>query len=110
MPYKGEHSARIKDPDQYDRFRRKNDEFGDGIDVIYGIKDEEDLTEVQSIRFDSDKFTVAEAKEWLKDHDWDYIKFEPAIDEDKQKRFFGDLVKTRRPYIDDRKEESHGND
>jgi len=101
-PYPNEHAARIKEPGQYDRFRRKNNEFGDGIHVIYGIKEEEDVTEVQSIRFNSKKFTVAEAKKWLKDHDWKYIKFEPAADEEAQKKFFGSLIKTRRPYLDRR--------
>lgn len=35
-------------------------------------------TEVQSIRFPKDKFSVAEAKKWLKDHKKKYILFEPA--------------------------------
>jgi len=38
-PYPNEHAARLKDPDQYDSFRRVNDEFASGIDAIYGIKD-----------------------------------------------------------------------
>lgn len=101
-PYVGEHSARIKDPKQYDKFRRKNNEFGDGIHVIYGIKTEEDKSEVQSIRFDSSKFTVSEAKKWLKDHNWKYIKFEPASDSKEVKTFFGLLVRERRPFIDSR--------
>jgi len=32
----------------------------------------------QSVRFDANKFTPDEAKQWLKDHDIDYIEFEPA--------------------------------
>lgn len=102
MPYKNEHAARIKDPDQYDSFSRKNNEFGEGIHVIYGIKEDEELTEVQAIRFDKDTFTVDEAKEWLEEHDWKYIKFEPAIDEEEQKNFFSNLVNIRRPFIDRR--------
>ena len=75
-PYPNEHAARLKDPDQYDSFRRVNDEFGDGIDAIYGIKD--GTTELQAIRFDKQKYTVAESKEWLKSHDFDPILFEEA--------------------------------
>lgn len=75
-PYPNEHAARLKDPSQYDSFARKNDELGDGIDAIYGIKDGK--TELQAIRFDKTKFSVAEAKEWLKSHQFEPIEFEEA--------------------------------
>lgn len=86
MPYVGEHAFRVKDPDQFDSFARKNDEFGTGIDVIYGIKKDYDISEVQAIRFDADIFTFDEAEKWMRDHDWSYIKAEPAIKEDKSFR------------------------
>lgn len=86
-PYPNEHAARIKEPEGFDSFRRKNNEFGDGIHVIYGIKDGE--SEVQSIRFDKNKFTVSEAKTWLKNNNWSYIKFEPASEE---KSFFKNIL------------------
>lgn len=92
MPYANEHAARIKDPDQFDSFARQNDEFGDGIHVIYGIKEDEDSSEVQSIRFDKDKYTVEEAKQWLDDNDWDYIKFEPAEGEESKNLKAADLT------------------
>lgn len=75
-PYPNEHAARLKDPSKYDSFARKNDELGDGIDAIYGIKDGE--TELQAIRFDKTKYSVAEAKEWLKSHQFEPIEFEEA--------------------------------
>lgn len=75
-PMPGEHSARIHDPGKYDEIKRKNGEFGPGIDCIYGIKDGK--AEIQAIRFDKEKFTPAEAKKWLKDHNYDPIEFEPA--------------------------------
>jgi HK97 family phage prohead protease len=77
VPYPNEHAARINSPGKYVRHRRENDKFGEGIDVIWGIK-EDGTTEVQAIRFDADKFTVAEAKEWLKKHDYKPIEFEEA--------------------------------
>jgi hypothetical protein len=79
MPYPGEHSARIRDPDQYpkDGIRRQNNKFGRGIHVIFGIR-ADGKSEVQAIRFDSTLFTVAEAKKWLQDHDYHPILFEPA--------------------------------
>jgi len=77
MPYPNEHSARIREPEQYgDQIRRKNDEFAKGIDVIYGIKNGK--TEIQAIRFAKEKWTVPAAKKWLNDHDFKPIHFEPA--------------------------------
>lgn len=82
MPFPQEHSARIKDPGQYDEFRRENDWAGSGIHAIWGIKKGPPRkAELQAIRFDKTKFTVAEAKKWLKDHDYKPILFEPASDE-----------------------------
>lgn len=78
-PYPNEHAARIEDPEQFDSFRRKNNEFKNGIHVIHGIKDNERL--VQSIRFDSDMYTPEEAKAWLERNEFEYIKFEDAIEE-----------------------------
>ncbi|MFZ9066265.1 MAG: phage major capsid protein [bacterium] len=78
-PYPNEHAARLKDPDQYDSFSRKNDEGGDGIDFIYGIK--EGTSELQAIRFDKKVYTVQQAKEWLNEHDFEPIMFEPATEE-----------------------------
>ena len=75
-PYPNEHAARLKDPEQYDSLRRVNDEGGNGVDFIYGIKEGE--SEVQAIRFRSSVFTAAEARAWLADHDFDPIEFEEA--------------------------------
>lgn len=81
MPFPNEHAARLRDPDRYQDFRRVNDEFGEGIDAIYGIIDNQD--ELQSIRFDKNLFTVQEAKQWLKDNDFEPILFEEAMEERK---------------------------
>ena len=76
MPFPNEHAARLKDPEQYDSFARKNNEGGEGIDFIYGIKD--GVSELQAIRFDKTRFTTQEAKAWLKSHDFEPIMFEEA--------------------------------
>jgi len=80
MPYPNEHAARFKEPGQYIRIRRENDKFGAGIDAIWGIKKSggEEVTELQSIRFSKSKFTAAQARAWLKEHDMTPIKFEAA--------------------------------
>ena len=76
MPFPNEHAARLKDPEQYDSFARKNNEGGEGIDFIYGIKD--GVSELQAIRFDKTRFTTQESKAWLKSHDFEPILFEEA--------------------------------
>ena len=78
-PYPNEHAARLRDPDQYDRFRRSNDRGGAGVDFIFGIKDE--TAELQAIRFKLSRFTAAEARGWLKDNGYEPLEFEPATNE-----------------------------
>ena len=78
MPYKNEHAARLTDPEKYKRFRRQNNKFGEGIDAIFGIRKDNNKVELQAIRFKADKFTVAQAKKWLKDHGYKPIRFEAA--------------------------------
>ncbi len=78
MPLPNEHSARVRDPGDFDQdsFRRKN--IADGVDIIAGhLKGETTMT-TQTYRLKADKFTVKEAKQWLKDNNVDYISFEPA--------------------------------
>ena len=90
-PYPNEHAARLTDPDQYDEIRRVNDDFGAGIDAIYGIKD--GTSELQAIRFDADRFTPAEARKWLADHDFDPMMFEEATGERSEERAAPDALK-----------------
>jgi len=76
MPYTNEHAARIENPDKYQKFRRENDKFGEGIHAIWGITDD-GTVELQSIRFSADKFSAEEAREWLRKHDYT-SSLEPA--------------------------------
>lgn len=78
-PYANEHAARIKDPREYDSFRRRNNGGGRGVDYIFGIKD--GTSEIQAIRFRTQFYTVAEAKAWLKRNKFEPIEFEPATEE-----------------------------
>jgi len=79
-PYPNEHSARLNDPQKYKKIRRENNKFGDGIHVIWGIKDD-GTVEIQAIRFDKKKFTPEAAKKWLKDHGYGDAQFEAAAQE-----------------------------
>ena len=78
MPFPNEHAARLHDPDKYDSFRRDNDAGGPGIDFIYGIL-AAGGTELQAIRFDKDRYSPAEARSWLREHDFSAILFEEAM-------------------------------
>ena len=88
MPYPSEHSARLLDPERFEEFRRDADAFGPGIDALYGLGS--DGPELQSIRFDASRYTASEAREWLAEHDYSPIEFEPATDEGEA---MGDIVK-----------------
>ncbi|KKL23957.1 hypothetical protein LCGC14_2420180, partial [marine sediment metagenome] len=81
-PFENEHAVRLKSPNLYKRFRRQNDRFGAGVDAIWGIRKDNDKVELQALRFDKGKFTVAVAKKWLKDHDYTALVFEPATAKD----------------------------
>jgi len=100
-PYPTEHSARLQDPAKYDSFKRtkggkiyfKTDIPAD-ISIIWGHpKGKAPATWIpQGLRFDKDKYTVAQAKKFLADNKIKYIKFEAAKEgaakkkkEDKQK-------------------------
>lgn len=84
-PYPNEHAARLVDPAQFENFSRVNDQGGDGIDFIYGIKGNDPLV-IQAIRFDASKFTPLQAKKWLKDNDFQPILFEDAVPMDEASR------------------------
>lgn len=80
MPYVNEHAVRINSPDKYVRFARKK--IGDGISIIIGWT-EEGKSEVQAYRFDKDKWTLEQIKNWLKEHKIDYKEIEEAKGEEK---------------------------
>jgi hypothetical protein len=60
---------RLTDPKQYDDFRRGENQFGEGIDVIFGFKGKDRKSEIQAIRFSKEKFKTQEDVEtWLADN------------------------------------------
>lgn len=79
-PYPNEHAARLNDPDKFNGFRRDNDAGGAGVDFIYGILSTGG-TELQAVRFDKNRFTPAQARDWLSEHDFQPIIFEEATGE-----------------------------
>lgn len=91
-PYEGEHAARIREPEGFDSYRRVNDEGGEGVDFVYGIRDGEAL--VQSIRFKVEYFTEDQALEWLDANGFEPIKFEPAVPVDDERSCVVSLPQT----------------
>jgi len=81
-PFPNEHAARQTSPSKYDSFASKK--LATGIRAILGIK--EGKSEVQSVRFSAKKFTVAEAKAWLKEHGFK-TSVEPATGKKKVRKF-----------------------
>jgi hypothetical protein len=76
MPYPNQHAGRVADPDQFSTCRTKK--LGGGISLIICKKKGSNEWKNQAYRFDKRKFTVDQAKKWLKDHDVKTILFEPA--------------------------------
>ena len=104
-PYPNEHAARLRDPGQYDRFRRRNDAAGKGVDFIFGIKEGESGAELQAIRFKLSEFTAAEARAWLREHDYEPLEFEEATGErSKVEQIEGEAVTAERAAPDVLKE------
>lgn len=81
MPYPNEHAARIAQPSEFidGSFRRKVVERG--ISIVMGRKKaNQDEMVVQAYRFNTRYFTAAQSQDWLKDHNIEYINFEPATE------------------------------
>ena len=77
-PFENKHAARIIEPSEFDPDSFSTINISDGIDSIIGRLKGETKTTNQSYRFDKDKFTVPESKQWLMDHNITWILFEPA--------------------------------
>lgn len=83
MPYPTEHAARLADPSKFRAFTRKVNGGGPGIDFIIGWTGDQPgrgESEIQAVRFATDKFTDAQAKQWMTDHmpERKVLQFEPA--------------------------------
>lgn len=79
MPFPNEHAARIKSPLGCDEITRDNDRFGQGRDALFCVKrSATPPTSLQSIRFDKDLHSPAEAREWLTENGFTFLLFEKA--------------------------------
>lgn len=85
-PYRTEHAARQRSPRGYKSCGRVTIYHGrKPIGLVTcsptGRRSSHD-TEVQSIRFPVDHWTLREARTWLRDHGYDDSRIEPARDHD----------------------------
>ncbi len=83
MPYPNFHSARIKNPGEFQEksFRTILLPGSGGVKSIIGRLKGETSTTVQAYRFPKGKFTVSQAKAWLKRNNVKYISFEKATND-----------------------------
>ena len=109
MPFPQEHSARLRDPKDFDpkSFRRTNGGTIYGrirvpatIGIIWaklrGKSKPSDPPIPQALRFPTKSWTVQKAKKWLKDNNVKYQKFEPA--EKKKSKASYTKEKTKKKY------------
>lgn len=84
-PYPNYHAARVKGPGLFLRVRVLQTTKS-GV-MIYGgpLKtDPKGPAKTQALRFPKEKFTVVQAKAWLKEHKQEYNLFEPATSKAKR--------------------------
>ena len=78
------HAARLRPPSKkrYTGYRTDKGKLGPGVNAILGLRRKTGprggVTELQSIHFDADVFSPAQAKRWLKQRKFTPILFEPA--------------------------------
>lgn len=97
LPFPNEHSARLRDPDDFDpdSFRRTkggslygSKQVPETIGIVWaklkGKAEPDDPVLPQALRFPTEHWTADEAKAWLKDNEIEYSQFEPATDEEKE--------------------------
>lgn len=80
MPYANEHAARLRDPKDFARIVQIGGSENKGIRILGGPlkSDPSGPAKTQAIRFKSAKWSVADAKKWLKEHGYKPIMFEAA--------------------------------
>ena len=85
-PYPNFHAVRVREPEDFDRFRTTTEtleggEFdGKQIEILHGREKESGDWEIASFHLPVEEWTVDEAREWGETHG--AIKFEPATGED----------------------------
>jgi hypothetical protein len=78
MPFPNQHAARLISPNRFESGSFRTIKLTQGVNAIIGRLKGQTKTTTQSIRFNKDQFTAAEARAWLTDKDIKWILFEKA--------------------------------
>ena len=68
MSCQNHHVARLHYPNEYSSFSKTENEFGDGIHGVHGIRIDNQQNELQAIHFSKAKFTIQQARQWIDDN------------------------------------------
>lgn len=68
---------RIKSPDLYSQFRRK--EIDSGVSIVLGKNKNTGKWETQALRFDKAKFDKEKARKWIKDHEGNFSEDDETV-------------------------------
>ena len=80
-PYPNFHACRIREPEDFDKFRTADETIDDKpVVVLYGREVDTEDWDIASYHLPVDEWTEDEAREFCEEHDG--IKFEPATGED----------------------------
>lgn len=77
MQFLNEHAARQRSPSDFEKFQRGHPAgWPDGVDAIFGYRPH--VAQIQSIRFDSTKWSPDAARQWLKSNGFSAAGFEAS--------------------------------
>lgn len=86
MPYKSEHAARIKSPKVFAKRTFRSKRISKHIRLIVAKRCGRCPMEMQAVRFNACKFTLADVYKWLRKHNVRFMRVEPATEGCKVRR------------------------
>ena len=79
MPYLNEHAARVRQPGRFQKETMRSKQIAKGLRIIIGkLKPRGASMVTQAYRFRKDVWTPAQARKWLREHNIQYVSFDPA--------------------------------
>ena len=78
---KAEHISEQTEAGKYSNFERRK--YEEGVAIVYGVL--EGKSKVQSVRFNTTKFTVSQAEEWLTEHKMKAVVQEAVVEKTEHK-------------------------
>ena len=79
MPYLNEHAARVRQRGRFQKETMRSKQIAKGLRIIIGkLKPRGASMVTQAYRFRKDVWTPAQARKWLREHQIQFIRFDPA--------------------------------